>query len=1356
MTFIQNFESPIPSTWVLLDSQSTVSVFRSAELLSNIQRSASTLTVLTNGGPQLSEWEGTSQLFGKIWYNPTSLANILSLALVRRLYRVSMDTDVDSTINVHLPAGRIMRFQEFKTGLYYFDAASFFKHNHSNSTVNPYPPIAHHTFVETVAANKTLFTPREISNADRARRLYRHLGRPSEAQFQQILKQNFLHDCPVTPDDAKRALVIYGPDIATLKGKTTHQTQPHVPTYTRVTIPAPILSHHKHVTLCVDFMFINGNPFLHTISRDLCFRTIASVTSRSANTIIRELRAVLRFYASRNLEVVSVSGDQEFECAKDDLHPIFLDIADTDSHVPEIERSIRTVKERVRSTLHGMPFKRVPRIMIRALAEFAVQSLNQLPAQNGVSPTLSPHTIMTGQPPRSYKHYTLDFGTYAQVYEDNDPSNSTKSRTTGAIALNHSGNSSGGYHFMSLVTGLRLARRQWTVVPMPEWVPNYVEDMASAEKQQLLINNEPLWEWRPGVPIEPDPDTADDEFPLAPLADPVRPLPPHPLVPDPAPDVAPAAVVMPPPPSPPQPIVSDQEFSDDFSDNDSDLSFDDSSVASSSSSSTSSSTSSPLDTVVARRSDEPVFAFVDTADSSNIDTATVLDTDDDDPTLPDPRSAPADAPTIEEPRSAPSDAPNIEELRSAPNDAPTIVEPRSAPSDNPGNQTSTITASTTSLLRRSNRATTRSNQNVRFAESMAKAGNSKTYTNHQLLQQQVTNDTKDTNTFVTGFIMTQMTARAGIKKHGQLALDALYREFQQLHDKSVFEGIDATTLTREQRKLALRAINLIKEKRSGKIKGRTCANGRPQRKLYTKEETASPTVATDSLLLSLVIDAKEGRDVAVADVEGAYLHADMDDYTLLKLTGVDVDIMCKVNESYVKFVTTENNKRVLYLRLVKALYGCVKSAVLWYELFASTLTKMGFVLNPYDPCVANKLIEGSQCTIVWYVDDNKISHVNPKVVTSIIEGIESRFGKMTVTRGNEHEFLGMDIVFNNDETVTIGMDRYVKEAIADFGEKITRKAATPATKTLFDVSPDAELLEVEKQELFHSIVVKLLYVSKRARVDIQLAIAFLCTRVSCSTIEDWKKLRRVLQYLSGTMNDTLTLGADDLTKVITWTDASYAVHKDMKSHTGGVVSLGRGAVMSKSSKQKLNTKSSTEAEIVGASDYLPSTIWAQYFLDKQGYDLDTSIFYQDNQSAMKLAINGRKSAGQKSRHINIRYFFIKDRLKTDNIRIEYCPTEEMLADFFTKPLQGSLFRKLREVIMGRKHIKSLKAAASTTTKERVGDNMIGSITSDKVLAVDDGTEIQTSVTDIKIVPEEYVRAGKTRTHNKCKTNVELD
>ena len=162
----------------------------------------------------------------------------------------------------------------------------------------------------------------------------------------------------------------------------------------------------------------------------------------------------------------------------------------------------------------------------------------------------------------------------------------------------------------------------------------------------------------------------------------------------------------------------------------------------------------------------------------------------------------------------------------------------------------------------------------------------------------------------------------------------------------------------------------------------------------------------------------------------------------------------------------------------------------------------------------------------------------------------------------------------------------------------------------------------------------------------------------------------------------------------------------MRSHTGGITSFGIGGMLCKSSKQKLNTKSSTEAEVVGASDYLPNTLWVQLFMKAQGYTISSAHFEQDNESAIKMEQNGRTSAGPRSRHIDIRYYFwIKeDRVKNANVTIRHCPTLQMLADFFTKPLQGQLFRMFRDVLLGYKHVDSLGLAAPVPNMERVNDS----------------------------------------------------
>ena len=177
--------------------------------------------------------------------------------------------------------------------------------------------------------------------------------------------------------------------------------------------------------------------------------------------------------------------------------------------------------------------------------------------------------------------------------------------------------------------------------------------------------------------------------------------------------------------------------------------------------------------------------------------------------------------------------------------------------------------------------------------------------------------------------------------------------------------------------------------------------------------------------------------------------------------------------------------------------------------------------------------------------------------------------------------------------------------------------------------------------------------------------------------------------MKDTADDKRIIGANSVNDIFTWIDAAHAVHENMRSQTGGCMSLGWGVFHARSGKQKINTKSSTESELVGTSDYLPYDIWAIMFLMAQGYKIVENILFQDNQSEIRMLKNGRNSCTGNSRHIDVRYFWVKDRINKGELTVEYCPTHLMLADYFTKPLQGSQFRKFRDIIMGYKPISTL-------------------------------------------------------------------
>ena len=147
-------------------------------------------------------------------------------------------------------------------------------------------------------------------------------------------------------------------------------------------------------------------------------------------------------------------------------------------------------------------------------------------------------------------------------------------------------------------------------------------------------------------------------------------------------------------------------------------------------------------------------------------------------------------------------------------------------------------------------------------------------------------------------------------------------------------------------------------------------------------------------------------------------------------------------------------------------------------------------------------------------------------------------------------------------------------------------------------------------------------------------------------------------------------------------DASFAVHEDMKSRTGIYMRLGSSTVYAASKKQKINTYSTTQSELVGVSDALPKMLWFRYFMEAQGYTVKDVYIYQDNQSAILLENNGAQSIGKGSRHITIKYFFMTDKVKNKEVKVTYCPTKQMVADFFTKPLPGILYSTHRNAVLG--------------------------------------------------------------------------
>jgi hypothetical protein len=148
-----------------------------------------------------------------------------------------------------------------------------------------------------------------------------------------------------------------------------------------------------------------------------------------------------------------------------------------------------------------------------------------------------------------------------------------------------------------------------------------------------------------------------------------------------------------------------------------------------------------------------------------------------------------------------------------------------------------------------------------------------------------------------------------------------------------------------------------------------------------------------------------------------------------------------------------------------------------------------------------------------------------------------------------------------------------------------------------------------------------------------------------------------MKYLRGTRALPLILSANGTGILKWWVDAAFAVHPNMRGHSGGGLSLGRGFPIVSSTKQKLNSGSSTESEIVGANDFMPAICWTQYFMEAQGYQVQENILFQDNKSSILLEKNGKASSSKCTKHVNIRYFFITNQVDKGDISLVWCLSE---------------------------------------------------------------------------------------------------
>lgn len=514
---------------------------------------------------------------------------------------------------------------------------------------------------------------------------------------------------------------------------------------------------------------------------------------------------------------------------------------------------------------------------------------------------------------------------------------------------------------------------------------------------------------------------------------------------------------------------------------------------------------------------------------------------------------------------------------------------------------------------------------------------------------------------------------------------AIKAELQQMIDKGVWKYIKYDYGC-GIRPITSGMFTVVKNDPNGifiKVKARLVVHGNQQSRILLPDQYSSPTVMPQHTKILLALAQKQNKKLAVCDIGGAYLNADMPD---LVYVSIDRNLTAMLVEMDPKAAEFVNNDGKLIVQLQKALYGCVQSGKLWYDNLKAFLLSIGFKVNGKDGCVfSQKMGNNDFVTISTHGDDLLITYSEEKNLDEIVAALIKKYTDVKVKRGGKTiDYLGMRITIEADNSFHIDMPASIEELTQD----ISNFTNYPCKVNLVDINRpnvDKSLLDFTRKNIFRSKIASLLFISRMVRPDIFFVVSYLGTRVSDPNTTDWEDLQLLLMYLKNTKNNGLIFKCNSDSNLIAYIDASFGTYSDCgKGQSGIVIQFSGCTIHCSSTKQRLISLSSTESEIIGVSDKISHVIECFDFLVDFGIDVNIQLniptVFQDSKPAIELMIRSKNE--MRTRHLNNRRYNIRDLFNTGKFVMKYLPTEEMLADVMTKPLCGDHFINITKQIMG--------------------------------------------------------------------------
>ena len=453
-----------------------------------------------------------------------------------------------------------------------------------------------------------------------------------------------------------------------------------------------------------------------------------------------------------------------------------------------------------------------------------------------------------------------------------------------------------------------------------------------------------------------------------------------------------------------------------------------------------------------------------------------------------------------------------------------------------------------------------------------------------------------------------------------------------------------------------------------RYKARLVAQGFTQRYGVDYDETFSPVVRFESVRSLFAIASKYKLAVHQMDVTTAFLNGELKE-----------EIFMKQPEGFV-----QEGKEKWVCKLKRSLYGLKQSARCWNAELDGQLKKMKFTQSSHDPCIYSRFSNGKIFIIAVYVDDIILAGESEEDIEHAKESLSRRFDVEDM--GRIHYFLGVKVVQDqNLSSIWIGQSSFIVQLLKRFGMEESKAVDTPfdvSTKLVKRGFSENDNDDVDKQ-MYQSAVGSLLYLSTRTRPDIAFAVG-MCARFSAApTTQHWTAVKRILRYLKGTLNLGLVYKSDD-NELVAYSDADWAGDlNDRKSTSGYVFILGGAAISWKSRKQSCVALSTAEAEYMALASTAQEAMWMKRLIHefesmKEG-NMSPVKIYEDNQSAICIAKSQQQHG--RSKHIDIKFHFTREQVELKNIQLVYCKSRDMIADVFTKPLSGPLFKRMC-VMMG--------------------------------------------------------------------------